>query len=667
MGAFTDPAVFPPEGEFGYRFSYGAFATVGALIVIHRPSNTVGRILCAIGLTSAIASLGQAYSWYALVHQHGSLPGGMAAGWLGSWLFVPAFGLFWFLLLLFPDGRLPSPRWRPVAWLAAAHIALTCIWVAFEPQPLDSPPYLQNPLGIGQAADALQLLGRILVPTVGLLLALSTASVVMRFRRSQGPARQQLKWFVYGAVLALVEWAAYHYVFREAGSGNLQPEPVLVAVLDSLAAATPAVAIGVAILKYRLYDIDRLISRSLVYAGLTAAVVGVYVAAVELLGAVFPHRGLGVSLGATGLIAVGFQPARERLQRTVDRLLYGHRHDPYTVLSQLGQRIEATLAPEAILPSVVNTVASALKLPYVVVELSNGDRVEATSASNRPLAELTRLPLSYQGELAGELVVASRSPGERLTPADQLLLADIARHAGVAVHAVQLTAELQRSRVRLVSAREEERRRLRRDLHDGLGPTLAGVVLQLGAAKALVDQDRLEACRLLGRLRAEVQQAIIDIRRLVYQLRPPALDELGLVGALRAYASHLQYPDSNELGSPSSLDHLTVTVDGPAQLPPLPAAVEVAAYRIATEALANTARHASASRCTVRLAVDNALELEVADDGRGLPTHYRPGVGLISMRERAAELGGSCTVRAASGGGTRISARLPIPSGGMIQ
>jgi signal transduction histidine kinase len=334
--------------------------------------------------------------------------------------------------------------------------------------------------------------------------------------------------------------------------------------------------------------------------------------------------------------------------------------------------MEATLAAEAILPSVVDTVASALKLPYVAVELHYGDRVEVAASTGRPIGQLTRLPLNYQGELVGELVVASRSPGERLTPADQRLLADIARHAGVAAHGVRLTAELQRSRQRLVTAREEERRRLRRDLHDGLGPTLAGVVLQLGAAKTLVDQDRLEACGLLDKLRSEMQQAIIDIRRLVYRLRPPALDELGLAGALRAYASNFQYPESSELIEPSSSNHLTVTVDGPPQLPLLPAAVEVAAYRIATEALANASRHANASRCTIQLAIhdgleDDELEVEVADDGRGLPTHYRPGVGLISMRERAAELGGSCTVHVASGGGTRVSARLPIPSGGMLQ
>jgi two-component system NarL family sensor kinase len=221
---------------------------------------------------------------------------------------------------------------------------------------------------------------------------------------------------------------------------------------------------------------------------------------------------------------------------------------------------------------------------------------------------------------------------------------------------------LQRSRQRLVTAREEERRRLRRDLHDGLGPTLAGVVLQLSAANTLVDQDPSAAQVLLDRLRSEVQQAIIDIRQLVYQLRPPALDELGLAGALRELAAQFSgQTDVGALGDLASSGGLLVEVDVPAELAPLPAAVVVAAYRIATEALANAARHAHARTCMVRLAVNEALELEVCDDGRGLPDHYERRSGLRSMRERAGELGGTCTIQSAAGRGTRIHAHLPLP------
>jgi signal transduction histidine kinase len=660
LGSLTDPSVFPVPQEFSYRIFFGAFATVGALIVLRRPANRVGRILCWIGLISGVASFVQPYCWYALVHANGALPGGLAAGWMGSWLYYPAAELFLFLLLLFPDGRLPTPGWRPVSWAAAATMVVTSVWAAFAPRALESPPFLPNPLGIQQASALFEGIGLIGFLAAVLLVLLCLWSVVFRFRRSRGETRQQLQWFTYGVALAVAVWAINQYLFRSAGAD--WPQAAQIPIILSLPGLiAPAVAIGIAILKYRLYDIDRLISRSLVYAGLTAAVIGVYVAVVQLLGAVFEHRGLGTSLVATGLVAVGFQPARERLQRSVDRLLYGQRDDPYAVLSRLGQRLEATLAPEALLPSLVDTVAQALRLPYVAVEVPNDNRQEIAASIGRQAGQLTRLPLSYQGELVGQLTVAPRSPGERLAPADRRLLADVARHAGVAVHALRLTAELQRSRERLVSAREEERRRLRRDLHDGLGPTLAGVVLQLGAARTLANEDPPAASALLERLQTEVKGAIVEIRRLVYQLRPPALDELGLTGALREQASHFSHQQPSDSGTPTSEDHLVVTIDTPAELPPLPAAVEVAAYRIATEALTNIARHADANRCTVRLALDGALELEVSDDGNGLPTDFRIGVGLTSMRERAAELGGSCTILSASDGGTRVHARLPIP------
>jgi two-component system NarL family sensor kinase len=665
LGPLQDSRAFSVSGELTYRIAYGAYATVGALIVLRQPGNRVGWVLCAIGLASGPASFAQAYSWYALTQQPASLSGGLAAGWLGSWLFYPAFQLLIFLLLLFPDGRLPSHRWRPVVWIAAADITLSSVWAAFAPRPFEGPPWPENPWGIQQAAAAFDVLGTTTTLTLAALLVLSAFSLIGRYRRSQGQARQQLKWFTYGIVLLVLAWLVPKVLFWQGphDSGQYQPSrDILVEVLLMAAAVMPAVAIGIAILKHRLYDIDRLISRSLVYAGLTAAVVVVYVATVGLLGAAFQRQGLGVSLLATGVVAVGFQPLRERLQRGVDRLLYGQRDDPYAVLARLGQRLEATLAPEAVLPSIVETLAQALKLPYAAVELRHGDQFEVVASTGRPVGAPMRLPLTYQGELLGYLLCAPRPLDTEFSPADQRLLADVARHAGVAGHAVRLTAQLQRSRQRLVTAREEERRRLRRDLHDGLGPALAGVMLQLSTTKALLDQNPQAARELLDRLRGEVQEAIVDIRRLVYQLRPPALDELGLVGALREQATHFSLsPQYQVPGRPARSLVLTVGVDAPAVMPPLPAAVEVAAYRIATEALTNAARHAQARGCTVRLTLDGALQLEVSDDGRGLPVGYRAGVGLASMRERAAELGGTCTVEPASGGGTRVHAHLPMP------
>jgi signal transduction histidine kinase len=230
------------------------------------------------------------------------------------------------------------------------------------------------------------------------------------------------------------------------------------------------------------------------------------------------------------------------------------------------------------------------------------------------------------------------------------LLEDLARQAGVAGHAVRLTTDLQRSRERLVVAREEERRRLRRDLHDGLGPTLAAVALQVETVRSLLREDPAAADALLAKLKDETQSAIANIRRIVYDLRPPALDELGLVGALREEGSRFAANGGS----------LLVSVEGADDLPPLPAAVEVAAYRIALEGITNAARHSGASTCVVRIASNGGLDVEVRDDGRGLPADFRPGVGLISMRERVAELGGTFTVEPAVPAGTRIHAHLPV-------
>jgi signal transduction histidine kinase len=269
------------------------------------------------------------------------------------------------------------------------------------------------------------------------------------------------------------------------------------------------------------------------------------------------------------------------------------------------------------------------------------------------------MPLAYAGEPVGRLLLAPRASDEPFSPADRRLLDDVARLAGLALHAMRLTADLQRSRERLVTAREEERRRLRRDLHDGLGADLAALNLQVGALRPLIERDPAAAAGRVPGLQDDIRAAIGDIRRLVYGLRPPAIDELGLVGALRARAG--QYEGDGAAGEA----RLRISVDAPPELPDLPAAVEVAAYWIVQEALTNVAKHAGARAATVRLGVEGgALVVEVVDDGVGLPAERGIGVGLRSMRERAEELGGACTVEPVPGCGTIVAARLPLPEEG---
>jgi len=520
----------------------------------------------------------------------------------------------WWILLgcIFPDGRF-VPRWT--RWLFLFSILASFSFLA-------SPEW------------------RVILDTVAFpQFILTMYAQVYRYRRvSSAAERQQTKWFVFGVLMSGVFFVIGLLIYKKLG-------PPLINIIP--------LTLAIAILRYRLWDIDLIINRALVYGALTAGIVALYILLVGSLSVLSQTTGnLLISLLATGLIAFLFQPLRERLQRGVNRLVYGERDDPYVALSRLGRRLEATLAPESVLHTIVETVAQTLKLPYVAISLNQNGQFKIAAEFGRSKLEPIDLPLIYQGEPVGELILAPRAPGEHFTSSEQQLLDDLARQAGVAAHAVRLTADLQRSRERLVAAREEERRRLRRDLHDGLGPQLASLALKLEAARNRMS-DNPQAVSLLTDLSTRTQDAVADIRRLVYALRPPALDELGLVMALREGTTQYNQPGANVLN---------ITFDAPEKLPPLPAAVEVAVYRIAQEALTNVIRHAEAHTCFVRLRLDESLGLlclDVQDDGKGLPMKRRAGIGLNSMRERAEELGGILTVTSVTTGGTSVLARLP--------
>jgi signal transduction histidine kinase len=319
----------------------------------------------------------------------------------------------------------------------------------------------------------------------------------------------------------------------------------------------------------------------------------------------------------------------------------------------LGRQLEQAVDPAAVLPQVVETVADALQLPYAAIELTGSvEGQQLVAGHGRQVGEPEAFAMTYQGQVVGELLVTPRSPAEPFTAAERSLLEDLARQAGVAAHAVRLTADLQRSRERLVRSREEERRRLRRDLHDGLGPALAGMTMQAGAARALLAVDIAQAESVLGELEQQLQGCIREIRQLVDNLRPSTLDHLGLVGAIRHHIAAFT--------SGSAESTVEITLIATDDLGELPAAVEAAAYRIATEAITNMVRHAAATRCTVRLALNGTLLVEVTDDGVGLPDHYQAGIGLTSMSERTEELGGTFTATRLPGGGSRIRALLPL-------
>ena len=339
-------------------------------------------------------------------------------------------------------------------------------------------------------------------------------------------------------------------------------------------------------------------------------------------------------------------PLNRLLRRSVNQLVYGQHDNPYALLARLNEHLEDANAPDMLMPTVAATLAATLNLPYVAIEIEGAEVSTAVYGEPPRDAQIVSIPLAYQTSTLGMLHVSARHPQETLSNDDTQLLLDMARQVGITLHAAQLSEALQASREQLVAAREEERRRIRRDLHDGLGPTLAGLRMQLSALRHSVRDDPAAAEALIDSLRDDVRAATADIRRLVYDLRPPLLDEHGLLGAIR----HLS----------GTLDGVTLTIDAPAGLPPLPAAVEVAVYRIAAEAVQNVAKHAGANTCTIQITLgEAALTLRIMDDGAGLPADHSAGVGFISMRERAAELGGHVTVEPAAGGGTCVLATIP--------
>ncbi|CAN5341447.1 hypothetical protein BH09CHL1_BH09CHL1_23340 [soil metagenome] len=413
-------------------------------------------------------------------------------------------------------------------------------------------------------------------------------------------------------------------------------------------------SIGLAMIRYRLWDVDLFLNRALVSTLLTVNVVVFYVGVVAGAGALLSSRGSRISsFVATAIVAICFQPMREHLQAWVNRLMYGDRDTPYSALSRLGQRLGAALTPDAVLPSIVESVAQALKSPYAAIALNRGQMFEVVASTGAVSDSALAWPLINQQEIVGELRLAPRSPGEQFSAADRRLIDDIAHQAGIAVQAVRLTADLQRSRERLVNAREEERRRLRRDLHDGLGPQLASQMLTLDAARRLRATDPAAADALLDELRGHIQTAVADIRTLVYELRPPALDDLGLIPALREHVR--RFAESGLRIEIDSVDHLAN----------LPAAVEVAIYRIVLEAMTNIVRHSGANQVTITIRTydleeNRALRVEIVDDGRGIGNEVHAGVGMHSMRERAEELGGQCSIEQNLPGGTRVIAEFPL-------
>lgn len=608
------------------------YPLAGLLVLWHRPRNAAGWVLLSAALV-AVSLL--AHQWYAIGMQApGALPWLPLAVWLSAWTFAPYWAQPSLLPVLFPDGRLPSPVWRRYIRVVMALLIVLVLTAMLKVDDDVEGLGATNPLAqtwlFGRLPEAV---GPVLQFGSGLVLWLvcspiAVAGLLRRQRAATGLERTQLQWLLLGltgcVLLSVADLAI--------GAGN--------DLLFATGFALVPASVAVAVLRHGLFDVEVVANRTAVWGLLTGSGLLAYVGLVALAGRYVGADGLGPVVAA--LVVALAAAGRSRLQSLVDRRLFGSRSDPYAVVQQVGASTAQAQAPGEALVALVDAVRAALRLPFVQVL----DELGAVAAeAGTPVAGTHVVPVVHSGRQLGVLVVGRRSRKERLRSDEASALLDVARRAGALLSARQLMSDLQRSYAEVLEVREQERHRLRRDLHDGIGPSLAGVALQLeGLADRLQDDPALasRAQRAGERLRTTVG----EVRRLIDGLRPAEVEELGLSAALQSLAT--------DDGDPV---RVSVQVDLPSVLP---GSVEVATYRIAGEAVANALRHAGARSVTVRVRHGGgAVHVEVVDDGAGLPVPVQPGVGLRSMQERAEQIGGRLHVGPAEAGGTRVRAVLP--------
>ena len=646
------------------------FTLIGALIVSRQPGNTLGWVFTLVAVLVTLDLAASAYGAFALYNQHGGWPAGVAVAWLGGgWIWIPISALlFIFIPLLYPTGHLLSPRWRFAVWCALAFILLAGVSNALYPGPLFNQSRLRNPVGVEGSANLLDgLRSASLIPAiVGGVGAL--ASLVVRFRRARGQERQQLKWFLLGCVVFTIPFLLHGPV----------PNDIQQLATFLLWPALP-ISIAIAMLKYRLYDIDLVINKSLVFGTLAAFITAVYVAIVVGLGGLLgsgSRPNLALSILATAIVALAFQPVRERVQRLANRLVYGKRATPYEVLSQFSDRVAGTYSSEDVLPRMARVLSEGTGASRADVWIRLGDgiapaaswpssdgpapsRIAITGQLLPAIPWLSRIvPIRHQGELLGALSINKR-PGEALTPIEEKLLADLAAQAGIVLQSVRLSAQLQArlteisqqavelraSRQRIVATQDAERRRLERNIHDGAQQNLVALTVKLRLATTLAKRDPERARASVKALEAESDQALETLRALARGIYPPLLREQGLAAAVRAEAEKM--PISVTIGA----DHLER----------YPLEVEAAVYFVCLEALQNVTKHARASRVEISLrSLDHELSFEVTDDGAGFdPAKDARGSGLRNMIDRIEGVGGRLAIRSEAGQGATVTGTVP--------
>jgi signal transduction histidine kinase len=651
-----------------------SFVMVGGLVASRRPRNTIGWILLAIGFAWGLGEFLDGYDTWSGPAHPGMLPGATVFNSFSTALWVPAVGLLGtFAILLFPDGHLPSRGWRFLARTSAAALLVTYVGIVLSPGPVAfgrSGRTILNPLAIqvvGPITRALQPI-ILLIPVciVGCAWAL-----IRRFRRSTGVERLQLKWL---ATAASIVASLYLVTMVASINSDWGPHaPAWIGALQNLASLSfclVAVAIGIAVLRYRLYDIDLVINKTLVYGSLAAFISAVYVAIVVGIGALLGREGhpdLALSIAATVVVAIGFQPVRERVQRLANRLVYGKRATPYEVLSRFSDRLGAVYATDDLPARMAQVLADGVGASRADVWLRIDDVLfhEGTWPADGPLAgpiaappgELPDFPgasrvvaIRQRDEMLGALVV-TKPVGEPLSHVEDALLDDLAGQAGLMLRNVRLMEELRASRRRIVAARDEERRRLERDIHDGAQQQLITLSIAAASVRSGMGDGLERSAQLLTDAIGELRTALQEIRELAQGIHPSILTDQGLAAAIETIADRSPVPVSVSVAGDGT--------DGRDRPPPH---VEAAAYFAVSEALANVAKYARATRAEVSVERSNGtLSIRVSDDGVG-GADPGAGSGLRGLIDRVSAIGGELEVDSPAGLGTTIRVMLPCAS-----
>jgi signal transduction histidine kinase len=646
--------------------AFFAVGTIGLVVALHQPENPLGWIYLVVWAGAGIifGALTEFARWAAITNA--ATPGATLAAWIGNWIWVPIFVLLvTFPFLLFPDGHLPSPRWRSFAW---ATVVLTVLWsISFALEGHDYTDALGRPSpnpyaiqGLVPFFDGARLvLGLLFIVVMGV----AVGSLVLRFRRGNREEREQIKWLMFAGASTVI-WFGLPLERGNGGWTDFVQGFVLVLI---------PLSIGVAILKYRLYDIDVVIRRTVVFGVLAAFITLVYVAVVVGLGSLFSDT-LFLRIAATALVAVAFQPVRDRANRLANRLVFGERATPYEVLARFGERVGETYASDDVLPRIARVVAEGTAAARSDVWLRLGDRL--TLAASWPVAEPRAsfaiegdelppieadrvAPVRHQGELLGAIAV-TKPASEPLAAGEAELLDHLAEQAGLVLANARLTADLEArlmqiaqqaadlrsSRQRIVAAQDEERRRLERNIHDGAQQHLVALAVKLRLAKTALQKDPELGRRILEEIQSEVDAALDTLRSLVLGIYPPLLEEQGIAAALAAQYVRSSLP-------------VRMEADGIGRYP---IELEAAIYFCALEALQNAAKYANATAITIAFRErDGALEFSVADDGGGFdPGSNGTGTGIQGMRDRMAVFGGDAEIESSPGRGTIVRGRVPV-------